>query len=106
MTLLVTSSGGRPLADEPPEKSTLAFRAGLVLIVASHAVYPLYAALPFLDLSRSELAAVGVGSSLASWGIFSLGVALAGKNAMPHVRRVIRRAIRRRRLRRRSRTAG
>jgi hypothetical protein len=92
--------GDRPLAETTPTKSTLAFRSGLALIVASHAVYPVYGALPFLGLSPAEIAGVAAGSSLASWGIFSLGVALAGKDALPHLRRAVRRTLRRWRRRR------
>lgn len=100
MTFLVTTPGETPMPGATPTKSRLAFRAGLGLIVLSHAVYLVYGALPFLGLAPGQIAGVAAGSSLASWGVFSLGVALAGKDALPHLRRATRRALRRWRRRR------
>lgn len=97
---LVTTPGEPPPAAATPTKSTLAFRAGLGLIVLSHVVYVVYGALPFLGLPAGQVAGIAAGSSLGSWGVFSLGVALAGKDALPHLRRATRRALRRWRRRR------
>ena len=50
-------------------------------MATSFLVYLVYGVLPFLPLTASALAGIAVGASLASWGLFSLGAALAGRDA-------------------------
>ena len=50
-------------------------------MAASFLVYLVYAVLPFLPLTASALAGIAISASLASWGLFSLGAALAGRDA-------------------------
>ena len=62
-------------------RSSLPSRVGLALMAASFLVYLVYALLPFLPLAPGSLAGIAVAASLASWGLFSLGAALAGRDA-------------------------
>lgn len=93
----MTSSSTTPTEasapDGEPPKSGLALRAGLVLIVASNGVYPLYFLLPFLSVDAIEMTGLAAGFSLASWGIFALGVALAGPDGVTMLRQVLRRLV-------------
>jgi len=84
-----SAPGGEPI------KGGLAFRVGLVLIVVSNGVYLLYFLLPFLPVDTTEKAGLVVGFSLASWGIFSLGIALAGRDGVTFLWQAIRRLARR-----------
>jgi hypothetical protein len=62
-------------------RRSLPARVGLALMAASFLVYLVYGLLLFLPLAPSSLAGIAVSASLASWGLFSLGAALAGRDA-------------------------
>jgi hypothetical protein len=77
-----------PASSSRPRRS-LAARAGVALMATSFLVYLVYGLLPFLPLAPSELAGVAIGASLTSWGMFSLGAALVGRDAGTLLRRAL-----------------
>ncbi|MFQ5585311.1 MAG: hypothetical protein ACE5GF_00565 [Thermodesulfobacteriota bacterium] len=69
------------------------FLIGIVLIVASFLVYPVYLVIPLLAVSLQTKAALFVGGSVTSWGIMGVGGLLAGREGYPFLKERIRRAF-------------
>ena len=55
------------------------FAVGIALIVISFLVYPAYPLIVFLPYSGEIKVAVTIAASLLSWGVFSAGIFLAGR---------------------------
>ena len=55
------------------------FAVGVALMAVSFLVYPTYSIILFLPFSGKVKAGVIVVASLLSWGIFSAGIFLAGR---------------------------
>ena len=72
MTLRETTNGGVP-------RSRVRFAAGIALMASSFLVYPAYPFILFLPYSEGVKIAVTVAASLVSWGVFSAGIFLAGR---------------------------
>ena len=72
MTLRETTNGGMP-------RSRARFAVGIALIAMSFLVYPAYPFIVFLPYSEEVKIAVTVAASLVSWGVFSAGIFLAGR---------------------------
>lgn len=72
MTVRETTNGGAP-------RGRVRFAAGIALIAISFLVYPAYPFIVFLPYSEGVKIAVTVAASLLSWGVFSAGIFLAGR---------------------------
>ncbi len=79
MTLRETISRGGP-------RGTVRFAVGIALIAMSFLVYPVYPFILFLPYSEGVKIAVTVGASLLSWGVFSAGLLLAGREGYDWLR--------------------
>ncbi|MGH7410778.1 MAG: hypothetical protein ACREJ6_06940 [Candidatus Methylomirabilis sp.] len=55
------------------------FAAGIALMAMSFLVYPAYPFIVFLPYSEKVKIAVTIAASLLSWGVFSAGIFLAGR---------------------------
>ena len=55
------------------------FAVGTALIVVSFLVYPTYPAILFLPYPGEIKVGVTIAASLLSWGVFSVGIFLAGR---------------------------
>jgi hypothetical protein len=67
------------------------FWAGLVLMIASFALYPAYLFVALLPISASSKVAGAVVLWLLSWAGFSAGSAMAGPEGIHYLRRLWRR---------------
>ena len=63
----------------PSGAGRVRFVAGIALMAVSFAVYPAYPILLALPVSGEMRIAVTVAASLVSWGVFSVGIFLAGR---------------------------
>lgn len=86
-----TRSPARP----PVDRKTFLFALGIGLLGLSYLVYPGYAVLPFLNLSRQGIATGAFALWVTSWALFLAGTAFAGKEGVEWLRRRV--PLRRRR---------
>ena len=70
-----------------------AFRAGSALIVLSFALYPSYPLIALLPLPVETRVFGGLAAWAASWSLFAAGTALAGREALGYLKRLITRRI-------------
>ncbi|MBI5166772.1 MAG: hypothetical protein HY998_03375 [candidate division NC10 bacterium] len=68
-----------------PQK--VAFRVGLSLMAMSFLVYLSYSFIPFLPLSGPIKVGIAIGASTISWGLFGLGMLLAGKEGYAYLKK-------------------
>ncbi|MBI2962277.1 MAG: hypothetical protein HYY35_00855 [Deltaproteobacteria bacterium] len=68
----------------PPKPHPAIFRCGLILMVASFALYPAYAVILVLPVSVATQAKLGIAAWAVSWGAFALGsvLALRGRSSL------------------------
>jgi hypothetical protein len=67
------------------------FKAGVTFIAASFLVYPAYFAIPFLPLSNTVKLSITLLVSLVSWGSFSIGFYLSGREGYEWLKARLRR---------------
>ncbi len=67
------------------------FKAGVTFIAASFLVYPAYVAIPFLPLSTTLKLNITLLASLLSWGAFSIGSYLSGREGYEWLKQRLRR---------------
>lgn len=77
----------------PPDGADRRFRfvAGVTLIAASFLVYPSYLVIPLLPLSGTMKLGIVLIASLVSWGTFSIGSYLSGREGFEWLKRRLRR---------------
>jgi hypothetical protein len=77
----------------PPDGSDRRSRfiAGVTLIAASFLVYPSYLVIPLLPLSGAMKLGIALLASLASWGTFSIGSYLSGREGFEWLKQRLRR---------------
>lgn len=94
--------GGEPRAKAPrdpaavrsrglPNPHPAVLRIGVVLMVASFALYPTYGLILALPVSHASKVELGFAAWVTSWGVFTLGSALAGAKGIESLRRWTRR---------------
>ena len=76
----------RPEQAPEPKPHPAVFRIGLLLMISSFALYPLYAVLLELPLPRATKVYIGFAAWGVSWASFALGSALAGKEGVQYLR--------------------
>jgi len=67
------------------------FWVGLLLMVVSFGLYPAYALIAVLPISRPSKLAAAFSAWLISWGSFSIGSAMAGAEGAEYLHRLWRR---------------
>ncbi|MBZ0160672.1 hypothetical protein [Candidatus Methylomirabilis sp.] len=67
------------------------FITGVTCIAASFLVYPAYIAIPFLPLSNTMKLSITLFASLVSWGTFSIGFYLSGREGYEWLKARLRR---------------
>jgi len=85
-------SGGEdvePVATSPPAWRRYAFWIGVALIAASFAIYPAYPVIALLPVPASVRVLGVIGGSLVSWSMFALGTALAGREGVAYLKRLL-----------------
>ncbi len=65
------------------------FRVGSVLVVTSFAIYPTYLVIALLPLTVKTRVFLGLAGWVMSWSLFSVGMALGGKDAVDYVKRLV-----------------
>ena len=65
----------------------LSFWLGVFLMTLSCGIYPAYALVAFLPISRWDKGGLAVGLSALSWSMFGVGSVLVGKKGLAHLRR-------------------
>ncbi|MDD5559441.1 hypothetical protein [Candidatus Methylomirabilis sp.] len=67
------------------------FIVGVTFIAASFLVYPAYVTIPFLPLSNTTKINITLLASLVSWGTFSIGFYLSGREGYEWLKQHLRR---------------
>ncbi|HUE38807.1 MAG TPA: transporter suffix domain-containing protein [Candidatus Binatia bacterium] len=69
-------------------QSPYLFSIGVALIAMSFAIYPAYPLIALLPLPVQARLATAFVASVASWGVFLVGTALAGKQGVEYLKRM------------------
>jgi hypothetical protein len=72
-----------------PRRGTWSFRVGSALIVTSFAIYPMYPLIALLPMPLKTRVFGELAAWIVSWALFFLGTALAGKDAIEYVKRLV-----------------
>jgi hypothetical protein len=74
-------------------RSPWAFRAGSALIVLSFALYPIYPLIALLPVSVESRLVGELAAWVVSWSLFAAGTALAGRDALHYLKRLVTRRV-------------
>jgi hypothetical protein len=70
------------------------FWTGVGLIFSSFGVFLLYLVIPFLSVSFEAKASIAIAAWILSWGLFSVGTLLTGKEGYRYLKQLVRDRIR------------
>jgi hypothetical protein len=89
-----SSGQSAPAPDSSPvlRPHPAVFWVGLLLMIVSFALYPAFALIAVLPISRPAKVAADFSAWLISWGSFSIGSAMAGAEGIEYLRRLWRRS--------------
>lgn len=73
-----------------------AFQIGIGLMVISMGAVLFYLAIPFLPVSSNTMVRMLVGGWIVSWGLFFVGMLLAGKKGYPYLKQRVRKRFQKR----------
>jgi len=81
-----------PDSSPGPRPHPALFWVGLLLMMVSFGLYPAYAFIAVLPISRPSKVAAAFSAWLISWGSFSVGTAMAGAEGIEYLHRLWRRS--------------
>ena len=76
-----------------PRRRSWTFRVGSVLVVLSFALYPSYPLIALLPVPLETRVFGEVAAWVVSWSLFAAGTALAGRDAIDYLKRLVTRRI-------------
>ncbi len=73
-----------------------AFWIGVGLMVISMSAVLFYLVIPFLPVSSDTMVRMLVGGWIVSWGLFFVGMLMAGKKGYPYLKQLVRKRFQKR----------